>query len=43
MKIKVFSIGEEFNGMHGLGTPEDLEKFINKKASEIAEVYFANT
>ncbi len=26
--IDYYNIGEEFNGMYGLGIPEDLEKFI---------------
>jgi len=32
-KIGVFNIGKEGDGMHGLGTPEDLNLFIQNKAS----------
>lgn len=28
-KIGIYSIGEEYNGMYGLGTPHDLEWFLN--------------
>ncbi|MBT4803536.1 MAG: glycosyl transferase family 2 [Legionellales bacterium] len=27
-KIATFNIGDEYNGMHGLGTPEDLKKYL---------------
>lgn len=32
-KIGTFSIGKEFDGMYGLGTPQDLERFINHPIS----------
>lgn len=33
-KIGVYPIGEEYNGMYGLGIPQDLEFFINHKVSQ---------
>ena len=30
-RIGTFSIGSDFNGMYGLGTPKDLEKFLASK------------
>ncbi len=33
-KIGVYSIGEEYNGMYGLGIPKDLEFFLNHPISE---------
>ena len=34
LKIGIYNIGEEFNGMYGLGTPKDLELFLNNPISE---------
>ena len=33
-KIGVYSIGEEYNGMYGIGIPKDLEFFINHPVSQ---------
>jgi dTDP-glucose pyrophosphorylase len=33
LKIGVFNVGKEGDGMHGLGTPKDLDLFIQNKAS----------
>jgi NDP-sugar pyrophosphorylase family protein len=33
-KIGIYSVGEEYNGMYGLGIPSDLEFFINHQVSE---------
>jgi NDP-sugar pyrophosphorylase family protein len=33
-QIGVYSIGEEYNGMYGLGIPEDLDFFINSPVSQ---------
>lgn len=33
-KIGIYSIGEEYNGMYGLGIPSDLEKFLQNPISE---------
>lgn len=33
-KIGIYSIGEEYNGMYGLGIPEDLDFFINHPVSK---------
>ena len=33
LKIGVFNVGTEGDGMHGLGTPKDLDLFIQNKAS----------
>lgn len=33
-KIGIFPIGEEYNGMYGLGIPKDLEFFLNHPISE---------
>ena len=33
-KIGIFSIGEEYNGMYGLGIPKDLDFFLNNPISE---------
>jgi dTDP-glucose pyrophosphorylase len=35
-KIEIFNIGEEMNGMYGLGIPEDLKKFLSLEVSKIA-------
>lgn len=32
--IGIYSIGEEYNGMYGLGIPQDLEFFLNHKISK---------
>ncbi|WP_239375045.1 glycosyltransferase family 2 protein [Snodgrassella gandavensis] len=32
-KIGIYGIGEEYNGMYGLGTPKDLDFFINHPIS----------
>ena len=34
--IGIYGVGEEHNGMHGLGTPEDLEVFLNLPVSREA-------
>jgi NDP-sugar pyrophosphorylase family protein len=28
-KISIFNVGKEYDGMHGLGIPDDLQKFLN--------------
>ena len=33
-KIGIYNIGEEYNGMYGLGIPKDLEFFLAHKISE---------
>ena len=33
-KIGVYGIGEEYNGMYGLGIPKDLEFFLKHPVSE---------
>lgn len=33
-KIVLFCVGEEFNGLYGLGIPEDLEKFLEHPISQ---------
>lgn len=33
-KIGIYGIGEEYNGMYGLGIPKDLEFFLNHPVSE---------
>lgn len=33
-KIGIYNIGEEYNGMYGLGIPKDLEFFLSHKISE---------
>jgi hypothetical protein len=33
-KIGIYSIGEEYNGMYGLGIPKDLNFFINHPVSQ---------
>lgn len=33
-KVGVYSIGEEYNGMYGIGIPKDLEFFINHPVSQ---------
>ena len=33
-KIGIYGIGEEYNGMYGLGIPEDLNFFLNHPVSE---------
>lgn len=33
-KVGVYGIGEEYNGMYGLGIPKDLEFFLNHSVSE---------
>ncbi len=33
-KIGIYNIGEEYNGMYGLGIPEDLNFFIKSKISQ---------
>jgi NDP-sugar pyrophosphorylase family protein len=33
-KIGIFSIGEEYNGMYGLGIPKDLDFFLNHPISQ---------
>jgi NDP-sugar pyrophosphorylase family protein len=35
-KIRIYGVGSEFHGMYGLGTPEDLEKFISLPISKRA-------
>ncbi len=35
-KIIVYNVGEEYNGMHGLGIPSDLEIFIQSPVSNLA-------
>ncbi len=32
-KISIFNVGEEYNGMYGMGIPSDLEKFKNNPVS----------
>jgi hypothetical protein len=27
-RIVVFNVGEEFNGMYGLGVPSDVDRFL---------------
>lgn len=34
--VECFNIGEEFDGMYGLGTPNDLEHFLQLKLSDLA-------
>jgi NDP-sugar pyrophosphorylase family protein len=38
-KIGVFNIGEEANGMHGLGIPSDLNSFLNLAISKKAVTF----
>ena len=33
-KIAIFNVGEEYNGMYGMGIPSDLEKFIRNPISQ---------
>jgi hypothetical protein len=33
LKIGIFNVGTEGNGMHGLGTPKDLDLFLQNKSS----------
>jgi NDP-sugar pyrophosphorylase family protein len=33
-KVVIYGIGEEYNGMYGLGIPQDLEFFLNHPVSE---------
>lgn len=33
-KIGIYPIGEEYNGMYGVGTPKDLDFFINSPVSQ---------
>jgi len=33
-KIGIYNIGSVGSGMHGLGTPDDLESFLNHKVSD---------
>ena len=33
-KIGIYNIGEEYDGMYGLGTPKDLEFFLNQDISK---------
>jgi hypothetical protein len=33
LKIGIFNIGKEGDGMHGLGTPKDLDLFTQNKSS----------
>ena len=33
-KIKIYNVGEENNGMHGLGIPSDLNLFLNSDVSK---------
>ena len=35
-KIVVYNVGEEYHGMHGLGIPSDLARFIDSPVSSIA-------
>lgn len=37
-KIGIYGIGEEYNGMYGLGIPKDLEFFINHPVSQKVKV-----
>ena len=37
-KIGIYGIGEEYNGMYGLGIPTDLEFFINHPVSQKVKV-----
>ena len=34
MRVGIFNIGSEFEGMYGLGIPEDLKKFLKHPLSE---------
>jgi len=33
-EIAIFNVGEEYNGMYGMGIPSDLEKFIRNPISQ---------
>lgn len=37
-RIGIYSIGEEYNGMYGLGIPEDLDFFVNHPVSRKASM-----
>lgn len=37
-KVVIYGIGEEFNGMYGLGIPSDLEKFLEHPISQKLKV-----
>jgi dTDP-glucose pyrophosphorylase len=36
LKIVTYNVGSEYNGMHGLGTPQDLDIFLNNPISRTA-------
>lgn len=42
LKIGYYNVGEEFAGMYGLGTPEDLDKFVDIPLSRKAAGAVAN-